>query len=256
MDEDDRIYELSSIVAVVRQGSIVIVLLTVLAAGAALVASLAQSDRYESTATLLFRAPGLDAQIFDHPVLFGGGDVPDADTNIGLLSTDTVSERTELALDGAMDAGEISEAVSIREGAGPELVEVTASVTMAEDAALLANAYARSFLTVRRAANREDVERARRSVERELAELPARLKQTSQAAGLRRQIDELRTLEVLQTANAELVDEADTASSPTSPKTLRNTVLAGFVGLIFGMAAAFLLERLRGQRGADSRSRG
>ena len=94
MPEDDPIYELGAIVAAIRRRAVLILALTALAVVAAAVVSLSQADRYEATATLLFRAPGLDEQIFDRSTPVGGNDVYDGDTNTGLVALRSVAVRT------------------------------------------------------------------------------------------------------------------------------------------------------------------
>ena len=68
--------------------------------------------------------------------------------------------------------------------------------------------------------------------------------QSSEGQSLQRQISRLSTLEALQTGNAELVQRATAPASPSSPKTVRNTVLGWILGLLLGVGLAVLLERL------------
>ena len=68
--------------------------------------------------------------------------------------------------------------------------------------------------------------------------------QGSEGESLQRQISRLSTLEALQTGNAELVQSATPPTSPSAPKTVRNTALGWIIGLLLGVALAALLERL------------
>lgn len=246
--EDDPIYELGSIMAAVRRRIVLVVVPALVAAAAALAISLSQPERFEATSTLLFRAPGLDEQIFDRPVLFGGTDVNDAETNAGLVALDEVAAETEGTSGVEGSAAEIADAVSVGQGAGPGLIEVTAEADDPVESATLANTYADSFIEIRREANRRDVEAASDSVEQELAALPEDLRRTAQADRLREELRELEALNSLQISDAELVGEATPPAEASSPKPLRNAILAGIAGLVLGLAGALLVERLSGYR--------
>lgn len=243
-DADEQIYDFRAALGVVRRRLGLILLFTFVAAGLALAISAAQEDRYESTAVLLFRDPGLDPQILGRPALLGGEQILDRTTNVGLASLDSVAERAADDLDDGRDADQIKGAVSVTQGSGPELVEVTAETASALSAAETAGVYADAFLDLRREEDRRAVRAARRSVEQDLESLPTELQGSAKASELRRQAAELRSLELLQTGDAQLVERADVPTSPSSPKPARNALLAGFAGLIFGLAAALLLERL------------
>jgi receptor protein-tyrosine kinase len=56
--------------------------------------------------------------------------------------------------------------------------------------------------------------------------------------------ESLRILANLQDGGAQVVQPAKVPKSPSSPKTLRNTVLGLLLGLLLGFSLAFLLERL------------
>lgn len=243
-DADEQIYDLRAALAAARRRLALIALFTGLAAGLALVVSLAQSDRYEATAVLLFKDPGLDPQIRGRPALLGGEQILDRTTNVGLVSLDAVADRTAEELGDGRSAAEIGDAVTATEGAGPELVDVTAEAEQAELAAATANAYAEAFLALRREDDLRAIRAAREAVERDLESLPAGARDSAEARALREQAAELRSLELLQTGDSQLVEEADVPGSRSAPKPLRNALLAGFAGLIFGLAAALVVERL------------
>lgn len=235
-------YDLGSIVAVIRRRVVVVVLLAALAFGAGLVLSLLQSDRYEATSVLLFRPTG-SHQIFDRTVPVAGNDISDGDTYTGLVSLGWVAQRTEGEPGVSGSAADVSGAVTVGQGAGPQLVEVTAEEADPKEAAAVANAYARSYIDGRRRMNRQEVERVRSSVQREIAALPATGESISRANALRAQIQKLNVLAALQISDAQIVERAGVPTAASSPKPLRNAVAAGVAGLLLGLIAAFALER-------------
>ena len=242
-------YDLGSMVAVVRRRVVVVVLLAAIAFAAGLVLSLLQSDRYEATAVILFRPTG-SHQIFDRTVPVAGNDISDGDTYTGLVGLGWVAKRTEGEPGVSGSAADISSAVTVGQGAGPQLVEVTAEESDPEQAAAVANAYSRSYVDGRRRMNRQEVERVRSSVQREIAALSATPGSNSRVNDLRAQIRKLDVLAALQISDAQIVERADVPTAASSPKPLRNAIAAGVAGLLLGLIAAFVLER-----GGASRAR-
>ena len=81
-------------------------------------------------------------------------------------------------------------------------------------------------------------------VERQIAALsPQQLAGTTGQALLDR-AESLRILAKLQDGGAQLATQAGIPSSPSSPKTKRNTALGLLLGFLLGLGVAFLLERL------------
>ena len=109
-------------------------------------------------------------------------------------------------------------------------------------AATLATAFAQNYIAFRRDADRRKVRGTQPGNGRLRAAL-ACAKQSDEGKSLQRQISRLSTLEALQTGNAELVQRATVPTSPSSPKTVRNTILAWILGLLLGVVLALLLER-------------
>lgn len=220
--------------------------LTALVAITAATATATRSDSYEATSVLLFRNPKLASPAVDLPNVLGGEPTIDADTNVGLVSLDAVAETVvetspELT---AVGADELADAVTVAEGAGPELVEITAEAGRPQAAATIANAYAKGFAELRREADREDVRAARRAAVAELRRMTPSEREGPEGIELRERIGNLRALELLQTGNVEIVEEADPPSAPSGGSVARSTALGGLAGLILGLAAALLLERL------------
>lgn len=221
-----------------------IVLFAVLASAAGLVASLVQTEQYTAKASLLFRDPGFDERLFGTPVLGVSDPNREAATNLELVSLDAVAERTADDIGGDITPAQVSEKVEIEEAGQADVVAVSATDSSPEFAATLANSFAESYIAFRRQADRAAIAEAQRLIELDLEALDSAGGPNSQERSLQDQLSQLRTLEALQTGNAELVQEAGLPTSPSSPKTLRNTVLGGLLGLLLGIGTALLVERL------------
>ena len=220
-----------------------IVACTLLAAGAALVFSLVQTKQYMADASLLFRDPGFDQRIFGSSVAQAPDPTREAATNITLVSLKAVADRTAATLGGGLTGDEISNKVSVQSEGQSDVASVQATDPTPQFAATLANAFAESYIAFRRDADRRKVQQARNLVEADFAQLSPTAQQSSEGQSLQRQISRLSTLEALQTGNAELVQHATVPTSPSSPKTVRNTIVGWILGLLLGIGLAALLER-------------
>jgi capsular exopolysaccharide synthesis family protein len=228
---------------IVRRASLIATCAFV-AAAAALAFSLIQTKEYTAEASLLFRDPGFDQQLFGS----AGSPSPDptreAATNIKLVSLQAVADRTAAALGNGLTGEEIAQKISVPQSEGnADVASIKATDPDPKLAATLANAFAENYIRFRRDADRRKVRQARNLVEADLARLSPTEQQSSQGQSLQRQISRLATLEALQTGNAELVQRATPPTSPSSPKTIRNTVIAWIIGLFLGIGLAAFLER-------------
>jgi succinoglycan biosynthesis transport protein ExoP len=123
------------------------------------------------------------------------------------------------------------------------LLTIKASDPSPGVAARTANAYAFEYVRFRREAGLSDLRARERFLESELARIPESRLGGARANSIRR---ELRRLSVDSPAPgvARIMSTARPATSPSSPKPLRNTVLAGLVGLFLAGIVALLFERL------------
>lgn len=243
MDDQPKTYDVRSGLAAIRRRLPLIVATAAVAALVAVVITVISEDKYEATATLFMR----DAEISDR--IFGGSAVLNAppvseETNLGLVDQKQVigaaAERLSLSY------GEVDSQVTIEGGAGPELIEVTASTGEATEAAAIANGVAEAIVAVRAEADRSQVEAARRSVQADLEQLSTGPGGANgqEAAQLRRQLRQLRTLALLETGDIEITGPAVRPSTASSPGAAQNAAIGGVAGLVIGLIAALLLERL------------
>ena len=79
---------------------------------------------------------------------------------------------------------------------------------------------------------------------RQLRGLTPSQRKATQGSALRAQLDQLRVLAALQTGNAELVQRAAAPTEPSTPKPLRNAILALFLAIALGVGLALLRDRL------------
>jgi capsular exopolysaccharide synthesis family protein len=238
--------ELDRVLHVLRARRGLIALCTILVTAATLVFSLSQQKLYSASAGLLFRDAQLDQKLFGSSTLPPSSDPSrEAATNVNLVNLEAIAQRTAAALGGGATAVSVAGKISVAAEGQSNIVQVTATDPQPAVAAQIADTYARQFIAFRRDADRAKVAGAQQLVQSQLN----RLAQSGQAATanyaqLQNRAEGLGILASLQTGNAELVQPAQTPTSPSSPQTRRNVMVAFVVGLLLGVALALLLDRL------------
>jgi succinoglycan biosynthesis transport protein ExoP len=210
----------------------------------AVAASLQQRRLYQSTAEILISHQNLAASL--------GGlqqDYTEADriaqTQASLARVPAVAERAITAARvSGMTADDLLSNSKVSTQANADLLDFSVTNPSRALARRLATAYAQSFSTYQRELDSAAFARARRDVEAQMAQLRAAGAQDSGLyAELVTKDKQLRTLETLQTSNAVLVRQADSAHQ-VQPRPVRNGILGFVVGLGLGIGLAFLRHAL------------
>jgi capsular exopolysaccharide synthesis family protein len=223
-----------------RRGWIVAVclLLTTLAAVAY---SSTREKVYGTSASLLFRKPGFDQQLFGSSLFSAPVDpAREAQTNLKLVSLDTVADRTAKALRN-YTPDQIASHIDVAGAGQSDVVTITALASTPREAAQLATEYGRQYVSFRQRADQAKIAQAQSLVERRLSALAD--SSSREARSLRQLANQLTVLTALQTGNAELVQPAEDGRV-VSPQPLRTGVLAAFLGLLLGLGLAWLRDRV------------
>jgi tyrosine-protein kinase len=236
--------DFETVVRVLRRRRWLIVLCFLLVTGATVGYDLTQTKKYSATATLLFRDPGFDQKFFGAPVLAPNVDPErEQETNVGLVSLETVAARTAAVLGPTLGA-RVSGEVHVSSPGNADLAEITATDPNPRAAAQIATTYAAQYVIFRRDADRSKVLDAQGVIQRRIASLPPSQRNGPTGRALATQASQLEVLADLQTGNAELVQSATVPSSPSSPTPKQDGIIAGIVGLLLGFGLAVIFERL------------
>jgi capsular exopolysaccharide synthesis family protein len=236
--------DLRGVMRVLRRRLPVLLACVVLVPLAAVVASLLQEDRYTAKATLLFRDPQIDQTLFGSNPPQTGDPTREAATNVQLVSLDVVMEETAKALGGSFTRDSVRDAVEISGAQDADLVTIEATDSDPEMAARIANTFAAEYIEFRRRADRQMINETTRLVERRLAELSSEELDSPTGRVLRKRLEELEILASLQTGNVEQVQVAEPPSERSAPQPMRNGVIGVVLGLMLGIGAALLMDRL------------
>jgi Mrp family chromosome partitioning ATPase/capsular polysaccharide biosynthesis protein len=242
--------DLPKLLALVKARAGLLAAITLVAAGLALVVSLAQSDRYKATAVLLFGGTPRAESLIE-------GDTSETDeapeqssaTNVALASLDRVVVRVKRRLRTSATLDELKDAVDIEAQGLSDLVDLTAEWSTADGAARLATTFAEEVVALRRGMARAEIQRAIDALNRTIARQP---QNTDEVAALRQRVSELVVLKAVQTSDVRLAERATPPDSPSSPRPVFNAMAAGFVALVVALGALVLRaafdQRIRDER--------
>jgi succinoglycan biosynthesis transport protein ExoP len=220
---------LSDYLGVLRRRIRLILFVTLVAVGIAVALSLVRSKVYEASSNLQFIDPGLQAG----SILGSGGTVDffpqnEAGAGAARVTRQDVLKDASRALGGVPTPDQLKSDTSVTVGALNNLVTVTTKAGNAELAAKEANQLAVST----------------QKLTREEAIAFYKLKATSfkgpAAATVRAKLLALAAVADPVT----IIKPAEVPGSASSPKPVRDTLIAAFLGLLLGIALAFVRETL------------
>src|SRR3954447_24668070 len=145
-------------------------------------------------------------------------------------------------------------AASIDSSVDPDanLLYVEAQAGDPQRAADRANAVATAFVDEQRAVTRQQYERARAGLLDELSRVQDQPGASQQEQALRQRLSELSVAQANAGTDLQVAEEAAPPSHPTSPRPLRNGVIAFFLALFLGVLVALgrdqLVPRVNGPR--------
>jgi succinoglycan biosynthesis transport protein ExoP len=239
---------LQRVLSVLRRRAPWIVICTVLAAGAAFALSKHQVKKYSATASLSFNSNQLTQQIAGIPTSIS----PQAqqNSNVKLVAIGDMAEKTAAQIGQGLTARKVGNSLSIaQEGettavGESSIVGVSVSLPSPTLAARIANTYTAQFVAEQRATNHHYFTSALALVREQLAALPPSQRFGAAGVALLSRAQSLKLLADLQYGGVQIAQRASVPTAPTSPRTKRNTLIGGALGLVVGLGIAFLLEYL------------
>src|SRR6476646_9571502 len=242
---------LSEYIAVVRRRKWVVLQAVLLVPVAAVVLSLQQHKVFESSAQVLLSRQNLSTNLTGtpDPSLFVQADRV-TQTQADLARVEPIARKVvEKVHANGLTAAGLLRSSSVTELPNADLLVFTVRNADPALSRRLASAYAQQYTIYRRRLDTGSLQRARAHVKARIAQL-AREGQTGSALynTLSSRNDLLATMETLGTSSAHVVQQP-MGSAQVQPKPARNAFIGVALGLILGLALAFLIEAL------DSRAR-
>jgi receptor protein-tyrosine kinase len=240
--------DFGKLLGVLRRRLPLIALCAVVVATAAFAYSRHQAKEYTATASLVFSENPLTQQVLGLTPGSSSSQFARQASNVELVGLGDMAAKTASGLGGGLTEQKVAESLSIAGQGESDLVAVSATATSPALAAQIANTYTRQFVAEQKAANHRYFRSALVLVEKQVAALPAGQRFGTAAAALQDRAQTLRLLDELHYGDVQLAGQAVPPTSPSSPKTLKNTLVGGMLGLLIGLGVAFLFERLDRER--------
>jgi capsular exopolysaccharide synthesis family protein len=229
---------------VLRERWMVVVLVTALCTFIALAYSARQQKQYDATSHLLFRTADLTGPIFGSPLNTESSDpARDSFTNIRLVTSNDVAALAGKKLKSRLTPEQLIAKITVAEEENADVAAVTARDPNPVFAAKLANAFADSYVEYRRDAARRTIRESERALFRRLDSIP-RNNNNGERRRLLTTLQQITSVEALQTGGVQVVDHAVVPSQAAVPRPKRNGVLGFLFGLVLGVSLAFLLDLL------------
>ncbi|MEJ7787736.1 MAG: AAA family ATPase, partial [Solirubrobacteraceae bacterium] len=159
-----------------------------------------------------------------------------------LLTTPQVLDAAgeELGVEGDSLGGSIKSSID----ANANILIVVGEAEKPERAAAIANAVTDAFLAERAELDRLRISGARQSVQEQIDQLSTSPDGAAQIAGLRQRLSDLGVAESAAGADLQIAERAETPSSATSPRPVRNAILALFGSIFLGILVALARDQL------------
>lgn len=268
--EDDEL-DLRAYLHVLRNRKWIIVGIVVVVVAAAMAFTFRQTPIYRAEAEVLLRARSSDSLFNPQAGLAYGDPTRRIQTEIQVLRSPEVARR-------AADQLGFRAKASGRPLGQTDVVVVSATSPDPRRAAKVANAFAAAYVEFRRDQEVEDLAASVSGLQAKIDEIQAQIDSAapraaptttakpaagaakttstttidsaerqsliSQQAAFKQQLDQLAVSQSIRTGGAQVVARAVVPTTPVSPTPVRNAVLALVVGLMFGVAGAFVIDHL------------
>jgi Mrp family chromosome partitioning ATPase/capsular polysaccharide biosynthesis protein len=234
---------------VLRREAWLVALTVVAVAAAAIGISMRQEALYQASADVFLSSEHLSPDLTG---IAGGDPERILSTQARLARLPAVARRA-LRIAGEPRRPELLANSSVTSAGNADILNFSVIAPGQELAARLATSYARAYAEYRRDIDTRGLVAARKLLEDQLADLTASgvTTRSSLYRTLEQRRAQIRTAEALRGSNALLVRAADEATQ-TQPKTARNAVLGGFLGLLLGVGLVLVRDALNTRvRGAD-----
>ncbi len=215
-----------------------IALIVLLSTGGTYLLASSPADQYQATAKVLVeisavnKALGLVAPGYDEVIA----------NEIQLIESLPVAELAARELKGNSSAGGPLPSIQAASETGG-VIGVTATARSGAGAARAANALVAQYIALRADQNRDELNRAIRSVRNRISLLPRGSAGARERQGLQGAVVQLTSARALASSQASVLQPATAPGAPASPKPLRDALFAFVISALLAVALAFGLER-------------
>ncbi len=242
--ESEEPVELTEYLRVVRERWWIIAAAVVIVTGAALLISLQATPQYRSYARLLYQKTNLEQALFGSQVFTNTNQDREIQTGAVLVELEPIAESVAAASVSQRSPASLLGMVSVKPKSNANVIDISAEGPDPQEAADVANAFAEQFVLFRQTIDRATVAAARELVKDKLDSLSPDDLANEYGLMLNDRYESLQIIESMQNGGFTVVQRATPPTVPFSPQTVRDTLIALFVGLVLGLGFAFLLDRM------------
>jgi succinoglycan biosynthesis transport protein ExoP len=233
-----------SYLAILRRSAPIVLITTVIVAGAGYAISLGQSHEYEASAEVFVASSGVHTSIGNLPILSTDPDRVLA-TQAQVAQTPAVARLAAKAADlPEVTPSSLLASTSVVADSGQDILTFSATDANGDTAQKMVNAYAQAYIDYRHRLDTKVFRDAKRNVDAQIAALQKSGGPGAKAIpSLTAKSERLSTQAVLAGSNATLGQPA-TSATQIQPRPARNAFLGGVLGIILGIGLVFLRDAL------------
>ena len=243
MDTEQTNLSFEQVLSILRRRTPWILLCIVVVTGAAYGFSKHQTKEYTATASLIFGNNQLSQEVAGLQAANSNDQQAQQNTNLKLVQLGNMAAKTASQLGQGLTKATVSANLSVSAQGESNIVYVAATATSPVLAADIANTYTSVFVKEQQNSNHAYYASALALVNKQVAALSPKQRLSPSGIALAGRAQSLGVLAELRNGNVEVAQAAAIPTSPSSPKTSRNTLLGIVLGLLLGLGVAFLLER-------------
>ena len=245
MTQVARYQSLRDYLAVLRRYRLMILIITIIGAGAGLANALRETPVYQACSEVAFQDPTQDLTIVQL-----GGTTPQSPAQLAAVNAETatapaVLQKVHSRLKTQLSPQALGHAVSTQVFVGSGLLQICANASSPRFAANLSNAVANQVVARDNRETRAKFTQLANSIRRKIAQLkPGPGGATPIQASFYQ--NELARLDALSSfaKTAQIERPAQPPSGPSSPNKGRDTALGAVLGLLLGIIAAFVRDAM------------
>jgi polysaccharide biosynthesis transport protein len=227
---------------VVLERKWLIVAVLIVAVGLAMAYSLLQTPRYRATAAVLRESTALDQILFGTSIFELQDSQRQLQTGANLVKVTKVAQMVKEDTGSDRSAAALLYMIGVSIDSQADILRISAVSPNAEEAATVANSFARQFIKYRREANESVLAAADNKVVAELENMSPEELASERGVTLTQKHEELGILKNMQTGGFEIIQDASVPTSSFSPRPVRNAGFGFVGGLLLGIIIAFLVE--------------
>jgi capsular exopolysaccharide synthesis family protein len=232
---------LISAVRVVRERWWLIVVSCVVCFGITLGLALHAQKQYAAAAALLVKPSNLPALIA--PTQTQSQDATSLahlqSDDVSLVTSSAVAAMAKSMLHTSESVGDLLNEVTATADSGNDMISISVTDPNPAQAAAKANAFATALVNYLTASAQAQLIAGQAKLQTELAQLPPT---DPSRTALRQALEQVIALQAVTNGGAQVVQSAGVPSSPSSPNIKRDAAIGAGVGVLIGLALAFLLD--------------